>query len=81
MRPDGAASRLTALCARLGLDVSPHDLRHFAVTQWLAAGASIPDVAQLVGDNPKTVMQTYAHHIPARGRDMVRMLAKLVRDA
>lgn len=81
MRPDGAAKRLQRLCRITGVDVSPHDLRHFAVTQWLAIGVPIPDVAALIGDNPKTVMQTYAHHVPSRRRDMVARLARLVRDA
>ncbi len=81
MRPDGAAKRLERLCRLVGVDVSPHDLRHFAVTQWLAVGEPIPNVAAMIGDNPKTVMQTYAHHIPTQRRDMVRRLAKLIREA
>ncbi len=81
MRPDGAAKRLALLCRRCERDISPNDLRHFAVTTWLAMGVSIPDVAAAIGDNAKTVMQTYAHHIPTNRRDMVRRLAKLIREA
>lgn len=79
MRPDGAAKRLARLARTLELDISPHDLRHFAVTQWLEMGVSIPDVAGMIGDNPKTVMSTYAHHIPSNRAHMVRRLAARVR--
>lgn len=81
MRPDGAAKRLARVAGAIGVDVSPHDLRHFAVTHWLSIGVSIPDIAAMIGDNPKTVMQTYAHHIPSNRRDMVRRLAQLIREA
>jgi integrase len=76
MRPDGAAKRLERLCRLLDLDISPHDLRHYAVTEALAAGASIADVARMVGDNAKTVMGTYAHHISA---DMAHLPALIRR--
>lgn len=35
-----------------------------AATQAIAAGRSIAEVAALLGDNPATVMKTYAHAIP-----------------
>lgn len=81
MRPDGAASRLHRLAVALDLDLSPHDLRHFAVTQWLAMGVPIADVAAMIGDNPKTVMSTYAHHIPTNRRHHVARLAAHIRNA
>lgn len=74
-RPDGAAKKLAKLSATAGLSVSPHDLRHFAVTQWLGDGWSVATVAELVGDSPRTVSQTYAHWIPEQGRDAVERLA------
>lgn len=77
-RPDGAAKRLVKLCAGTTIDVSPHDLRHFAVTQWLGDGWSVATVAELIGDSPRTVSQTYAHWIPEQGREAVERLgAKL----
>lgn len=45
-----------------------YDLRHFAASQALAAGIPVPEVARMLGDNPATVMKTYAHAIPGQDR-------------
>lgn len=74
-RPDYVATAMRRMCEKIDIDISPHDLRHFAVTQWLGDGVAIPTVAYLVGDNSATVMRTYAHQIPAQGREAVERLA------
>jgi integrase len=79
LRPDGAAKRLERVCERTGVRVSPHQLRHFFVTQMLGDGCPVPDVAGFIGDSPKTVLQTYAHWIPSRSRQYVEALGKRVR--
>lgn len=79
LRPDGAAKRLERVCERTGVHVSPHQLRHFFVTQMLGDGCPVPDVAGFIGDSPKTVLQTYAHWIPSRSRQYVEALGKRVR--
>jgi integrase len=91
-RPDRPATAVRRICdstkpkegdeptpdTPASLDISPHDLRHFAVTQWLADGVPIPTVAELIGDNPKTVLDTYAHWIPAQGRAAVDALGRML---
>lgn len=48
--------------AGLGRDVSPHTLRHSRATHLLQGGATIWDVAKLLGDTVATVDRTYGHH-------------------
>lgn len=81
MLPDGAAKRLQRVSARAGVRVSPHGLRHFFVTDMLAHGTSVPDVAAMIGDSPKTVLSVYAHWIPARSRDAVERLGERLRGS
>jgi integrase len=45
-------------------DDGPHRLRHTAVSNWLDGGASIPDVAEWIGDLPEQVYKTYGHMVP-----------------
>ena len=55
----GAVSR-----AGLGSDVTPHVLRHTWGTWAAQAGISMFDIGGVMGDDPKTVSKTYAHHNP-----------------
>jgi integrase len=49
----------------LGLDhVTPHALRHTAATLKAQAGASIPELAALLGNTPDIVAKVYMHHGP-----------------
>ncbi|MGC2409784.1 MAG: site-specific integrase, partial [Methyloceanibacter sp.] len=50
--------------ADLGADVTPHTLRHTAVTWRLLKGVKIWDVAGYVGMSEKMVRDTYGHHSP-----------------
>jgi integrase len=40
-----------------------HSARHFAVSNMLAHGVPIPEVAAYVGDSAETIMTTYAHFL------------------
>jgi integrase len=50
--------------AGLGRDVTPHTLRHTAVTWRLLKGIKIWDVAHYVGMSEKMVRENYGHHAP-----------------
>lgn len=50
--------------AGLGRDVTPHTLRHTAVTWRLLAGGKIWDVAHYVGMSEDMVRRRYGHHSP-----------------
>lgn len=75
---DGSApwhpNRLTALwrsvAAANGLDgVRLHDLRHFMITELLAAGVDVRTVAGRAGhSNPSMTLNVYGHFIPGRDR-------------
>ena len=63
IRPDGVTQRFTALARRLGVECRLHDLRHFLVTQLIAAGVDVRTVSGRVGhrDGGRTTLGTYAH--------------------
>lgn len=46
-----------------------HDLRHHVATSMLEDGETPMDVANQLGDRVETVLRTYAHYLPGRGRD------------
>lgn len=46
-----------------------HDLRHYVATTMLQDGETPIDVANQLGDTVATVLRTYAHYLPGRGRD------------
>jgi len=45
------------------LNMTPHTLRHTAATQMLRHGASLWQVAGLLGDSVETVANIYGHHV------------------
>jgi len=46
--------------------VSPHALRHYAASSWLAGGANIRDVAEYLGhDDPGFTLRVYGHMMPS----------------
>jgi site-specific recombinase XerC len=55
--------------AGLGSDVTPHTLRHTAVTWRLQAGVDMWSVAGYVGMSEKMVRDTYGHHCPDHLRE------------
>ena len=44
----------------------PHMLRHCCASQWLRAGIPINQVAEWLGDDPRTVLKVYAHVLGER---------------
>jgi site-specific recombinase XerD len=52
--------------AGLPAGTTSHDLRHHYVSVMLDAGASVVEVAELIGDTVAVVMETYAHLMPGR---------------
>jgi integrase len=61
------ARDLRTAADRAGLnaeDVKPlstHDLRHTAISRWIAAGLDPVTVARMAGDTLETVLKVYAH--------------------
>lgn len=52
-------------------DLRWHDTRHLAGTALLATGASLPEVAAMLGHKTLVMSKRYAHVNPARLRDLV----------
>jgi integrase len=46
-----------------GVKMTPHGFRHYRITEWLAAGVRVEDVADMVGTSPKEIRKTYRHWI------------------
>lgn len=59
--------------AGLGSDVTPHVLRHTKATWMAQGGASMFDIAGVLGDSVETVTKTYAHHHPDYLRDAINI--------
>jgi hypothetical protein len=58
-----ASQPTTAASRRRGIPTGTlHALRHTAATLALTSGVPVHIVAARLGDNPKTVLGTYAHH-------------------
>jgi integrase len=61
-RPDSTSRKFRLLREAAGLpDVTLHGLRHGHITELLERGLNIEAVAMRVGDNPNTILGTYAH--------------------
>jgi integrase len=61
-----------AFADRVGFPwVTPHVLRHTFATLNVRAGADLGDVAQILADDPVTVMRNYQHHRPQHLRAAV----------
>lgn len=43
--------------------MTPHGFRHYRITELLAAGVRVEDVADMVGTSPKEIRKTYRHWI------------------
>ena len=55
-----------------------YDLRHFFATQQLAAGVDVVTVSYLLGHASVTMtLNTYAHYLPAKGRETVDLMERL----
>lgn len=52
-----------------------HALRHYAASTWLRLGTPVHEVAEYLGDDPRTVLKIYAHILgEGQRRDFVRRL-------
>ena len=59
------------------LGVHRHALRHYAASTWLRLGTPVHEVAECLGDDPRTVLAVYAHVLgEGQRRDHVRRLAE-----
>ena len=61
-RPYGTYYGMKAAMKTIDSRLSPHCLRHTYATHLLAKGMDIRTVAALLGDNVKTVINTYIHY-------------------
>lgn len=53
-----------------------HALRHYAASTWLRLGTPVHEVAEYLGDEPRTVLAVYAHVLgEGQRRDHLRRLA------
>jgi integrase len=81
IRPDGVTQRFTALARRLRIQCRLHDLRHFLVTQLIAAGVDVRTVPGRVGhrDGGRTTLGTYAHFQAAQDRTAAELMEQVLR--
>ena len=62
--------------ARAGLDsVTPHTLKHTAISWALKAGVSVWDVSGLTNTSVATLTRVYGHHSADRLRDAANQAA------
>ena len=83
IRPDGVSHRFTKLARRLGVECRLHDLRHFMVTQLVAAGVDVRTVAGRAGhvDGGRMTLGTYAHFQRAQDRQAAELMEGLLASA
>jgi integrase len=55
-------------------DVTPHTLRHTAVTWAMQGGADLWDAAAMFGMTVETLERVYGHHRPGAGASVARAL-------
>jgi integrase len=81
IRPDGVSHRFAALAADLGVSCRLHDLRHFMVTQLIAAGVDVRSVSGRAGhrDGGRTTLGTYAHFQQAQDQAAAELMEGLIR--
>ncbi len=64
--PSNVRRTFARIAGRAGLDVDfPYALRHTAASLLLDAGKSVEEVADLLGDDPRTIYRHYRHRVRA----------------
>ena len=64
------------LARKFPLGFRRHALRHFAASAWLRLGTPVHEVAEYLGDDPRTVLKVYAHVLgEGQRRDFAQRLA------
>lgn len=75
LHPNLASDRFRRLTRSHGMKIRLHDLRHAFATHALGQGASIPDVAAVLGHaQSSTTLNTYSHALPAGQRAIADLL-------
>lgn len=75
--PGSIRTAFEGAVARAGLvDVSPHVLRHTWATQAAQHGVSMTDIADVLGDDVRTVERNYRHHCPTHLRGAINFRRK-----
>lgn len=69
-----ASQHLSYYFKRSGLNASAHTLRHTFATHLIQNGIDFSTVAALLGDNPKTVVETYVHPTESSMADAKRII-------
>lgn len=62
------------------LAARPYDLRHAALSTWLNAGVSVPEVAERAGNSPEVVLAVYAKCLDADAERMNSRIAAALAD-
>lgn len=65
--------------AGLGVEVTPHVLRHTCATMLLQLGVSVYDVAGVLGASENVIRRTYGHHAQDHLRSAVAAFSRRVR--
>ena len=66
-------TRPAGLNDREGLPkLTTHDLRHTAISRWIASGLDVVEVSRQAGDSMEMVSTVYAHAFEAKRRDEIR---------
>lgn len=69
------------LIKRLGLkDFRLHDLRHTFATESARNGASIKDLAEMLGHNSLSMVQRYAHEVESHTSELVRKMNEKINE-
>jgi integrase len=77
--PDTLTSYYKRLANQLGIKTHLHELRHFAATTAIGAGADVRTVAGRLGHADASVtLRVYAHALEARDREVASLLSNVV---
>ncbi|KZX97376.1 hypothetical protein A3722_04705 [Sulfitobacter sp. HI0027] len=65
-RPIGDIEKaLTTACEKAGVRrITPHGIKHTAITLFIRSGGSIEDASEYFSTSPDTIRKTYWHHSP-----------------
>lgn len=85
IHPDSATTRFKKVCARAGVEMRLHDLRHFFVSMGIHVGVPLTSIARQVGHaGPDTTARIYAQAINdplAASRQLSERIQTALREA
>ncbi len=71
---------LESACERAGvLRITPHGIKHTAITLFIRSGGSIEDAAEYFSTSPETIIRTYWHHSPYHQQQIAAQVSTLGR--